>query len=297
MRAVKFSFLPLLLASLCLVSPAQDTRNSFAALDGIWQIAGSRTPIEFPAITLSIAVNGDTIYANGHLDVLCSNVEASSGIGFYVAGKIADDGTFILTNIESMSSPRFTHVEIRGTVPSAGSANWAGSFAVMNGTTPIDESTPTVCAFSSSQDFVATAFPSMSGIWSGNIHIPSLGTDLNVSAEIKQEEVAPDEPAHELSTSPAPNYYIPIRATITVSGYRTFTTSDDRGSAEREHMVSAHRVDADSFILTFPMDDGSTFMLSGNYTDLAGSDFNVSYSIWVNGQPTSEGGGGTLTRQ
>ncbi len=295
MRVGKLSFLPLLLSSLCLVSYAQDTPKPYAALNGIWHIAGSRAPSEYPGMTLSLAVDGDTIYGDGHLDVRCSNIDDNSGIGFYVAGKVADDGTFLLTSNDTSSSPQATHVAIRGSVPSAGSETWEGSFTAMNGTAPTIADPPTVCMFDASEDFVASALPSMSGTWAGSVHSPSLGTDLIVSVELKQEAVAPDEPSQEVPFLSAPDYYIPLSATITVGGDRIFTT--DKAIMGRERNSGTDRVHADSFILTFPMDDGSILLVSGNYTDESGSALNVSCSKWVDAQPTSEGSGGTLIRQ
>jgi hypothetical protein len=296
MKTKRKVLLLLFFSGFCIASLAQDATKTYSALNGIWHIAGARGPSHFPFLALSIAVNGDTVYGTGSLEVTCSNRRGSGqGTTVSVIGNIAGDGSFLLTNTKGEA--RFApQVSIRGRIPAGEERTWGGSLTIATVTAWPD------CAFRDSRDFVATPYPTLSGTYTGTINGPDLGAGLTISLQITQTQVVADDAFRsddaarpdELSPSMEPPFYTPLNATIAVSGYRRFTAE---AVATKTHMWWADRVAGDGFSLEFPVEDGSTVALAGHYTKLSGSTLEVLYGRFVNGKPTKEIGSGNLARQ
>jgi hypothetical protein len=291
----------------CLVSLAQGAPGANSALTGIWNISGTRgVDDQVPFLALSFAVVGDTVYGRGQMTVHRSNCKSGMGAGFGVRGKVAEDGTFQVTGTIPETTSSSLQFSLRGAVPKAGERNWKGD-ATIEGV----PARPTDCVFRFSRDFVATAYPSLSGTYTGTITGRDLGTDLNVSLQLAQERVAaghessqsdessnpPDQtpPSDELSRSSEP--YMPLNATISVNGNRYFTSKAVTAAA---HWVQGARVNADGFTLVFPTEDGSTIQMFGFYTDISGLTLEVMYQKLTSVDLKPEigsVGSGKLTRQ
>jgi hypothetical protein len=295
MRTLKKVLLLLFFSGFCLAAFSQHAPNKYSALNGIWHITGARNPSQYPFLALSFAVDGDTVYGSGHLALRCSNSNASQGSSIFVTGKIAEDGSFLLTSAK-VNSGVGQHLAIRGKVPAEGAATWAGELTIVIATTQSD------CAFRFSSDFVATAYPALSGTYTGTINGRDLGRGQTISLQLAQREVAIDDPFHmeESSRPDEPSghdersYYTPLDATIVVDGERTFHAEE---VAAASHVGGADRVEGDGFSLWFPLENGATVVLDGFYTDISGSTLHVAYFTQVNGRYTNESGSGELTRQ
>jgi len=297
MKISRKSLLLLFLSGFCIASLSQNAHNSYSALNGIWHITGARNPSQnqYPFLALSLAVHGDTIDGNGHLALKCSNRSASEGSSVSVTGKITEDGSFLLTSAKIDSSIG-QNVAIRGRVPVEGAATWAGTLNIEYANTPSN------CDFRLSSDFVATAYPALSGMYTGAINGPDLGRGLTISLQLSQREIAIDDPFHaeefsrpdEPSSLEEQSYYTPIDATIAVDGKRTFHAEEVAAVAR---VGGTDRVEGDGFSLWFPLENGVVVVLNGFYTDIGGSTLHVAYFTQVNGRYTNEKGSGILTRQ
>jgi hypothetical protein len=295
MQTKRNVLLLLFLFGFCIASLAQDAPKTYSALNGMWHITGARDPRQHPFLALSFAVNGDTVYGSGSLELTCSNKSGVVGTGVFVTGKIAQDGSFLLTSTKGEARIG-QQVSIKGKVPAEGATTWAGSLTIVYATArPRPD-----CEFRLSRDFVATPYPALSGTYTGTITGPDLGGELTVSLKITQGQVTaddtfgPNESARPDEPSPAlERFYTPLNATITVSGYRSFTAE---AVAVNRHK-GANQIDGDRFRLEFPLEDGSTLTLNGWYPKISESTLVVVYNTLVNGRFTKEEGSGKFTRQ
>jgi hypothetical protein len=271
------------LSGFCRALPAQETPRPFEALNGMWHIAGTRNPSQYPFLAISFAVQGDMVYGFGDLQVRCLNRDANSGTTLWVAGKVNADGSFVMTSSQVFNDP-FVQATIRGAVPSEGSTEWAGSLTLANSSSGRD------CVFNYARDFVATAYPSLGGSYAGSIHSPSVGPGLDITLRLAPGEIS----CNESPGSSGPFCATQMNATIEVSGYRNFTAE---AVATRPHSGGVDNLQADGFSVEFPLEDGSRVSVYGFYSDGRGSALHVAYSTWIDGKPAREGGSGVLIRQ
>jgi hypothetical protein len=284
MQSGKLLFLPLLLMSIGLTSCGRIIQASYAALDGNWHIAGEQgnqilPPLQSPLLTFAIGGSGDTVYANGNVGVICSSGSSAIGGGVELTGQIASDGTFLLSN--SAFPLDSIQITIQGKVPAPGSTTWSGSYTVTNGPTAIG------CSFNLSGDFVASLYPPLDGTYSGTITGQGLGSGITVTTQITQGTFT----SITLSPSARTIYFIPLTATITVSGSSSYTTGTTTAS---QLLPGSSSIGGNSFALTFLMNNGSTLTLSGWFSDPSES------TLQIEGPLSSSGsvfGSGTLTRQ
>jgi hypothetical protein len=294
MQTKKNVLLLLFLFGFCIASLAQDAPKTYSALNGMWHITGARDPRQHPFLALSFAVNGDTVYGSGHLELTCSN-QTGLGTTVFVTGKIAEDGSFLLTSTKGEARIG-QQVAIQGKVPAEGATTWAGSLTIVYANArPRPD-----CEFRLSRDFVATPYPALSGTFTGTITGPDLGGELTVSLKITQGQVTaddtfgPNESARPDEPSPTlERFYMPLKASIAVSGYRSFTAE---AVAVNTHK-GANKIDGDGFRLEFPLEDGSTVTLNCWYPKISEPTLVVVYSTSVNGRLTKEDGSGKFTRQ
>ena len=253
MLARKLRFLPLLLLSLGMTSCVQNTPKSYAALNGNWHLSGQQGATQLPLLkspllTFAMGVSGKTVSANGTAGVNCSGGDGALAGSMSFSGQIAADGTFELTN---SAEPRDTiQLTIKGKVPPDGATTWAGSYTMVNSTPP------TGCIFNLSSDFVATAYPPLNGTYSGKITGHGLGSGIMDSTVISQGAIT----AAPLRPSLPVIYYIPLRATIEVSGSSSYSSGTTTAS---QSAAASSSVSGNSLSLNYLMNDGSTVLLEG----------------------------------
>lgn len=250
-QASKLFFLPLLLLSLGLTSCVQNAPKSYAAINGNWHLAGEQgippnLLTQAPLLTFAIGVDGNKIYASGNVGGKCSD-----GLGEVIgvmslSGQIASDGTFMLANSSPLDS---IQISIKGKVPAEGATTWAGSYVISN------PAAGTSCVLNASSDFVADLYPPLNGTYSGTISSSSLGSGIKVTVQITQGAIT-----SSLLTSSLQTVYGPLTGTIAVSGSPTLTSGTTvAGSVQ----ALSNSLKGDTLILTYQMNDGSKFTLSG----------------------------------
>lgn len=263
MHAPKLFLLPLLLFCLVLTSCVQPIRSSYAALEGNWHIAGQLGPgplqlVQSPLIAFSMGASGNSVYANGSIDVTCANGGAIGG-SMYLTGSIASDRSFTLTNA---SVPEDSiQITIHGIVPTSGATTWAGSYTLVNASN-------TSCVFSQSSDFAATPYPPLNGTYSGTITGPGFGSGIAVTVQISQGPFT----SAPSPTSSTPTYFIPLSSTISVVGSSSYTAGAT--SAKGIPMLT-DGVAGNYFGLNYTMNDGSTLFMTGWFLDSSESTLEV----------------------
>src|SRR5208283_3294491 len=168
----------LLFSCLFLTSCVKNTGSSntpapsYTAVDGNWHITGEQgtgpagLPLaESPFLAFDLGVIGNTVYANGVVEVNCTTA-AAEGNGLSLSSQIASDGTFTLSNSSvPLDSIQLT---IQGKIPDTGATTWSGNYTVVNA------NPPTGCIFNDSNSFVATPYPPLDGTYAGTITGPGL---------------------------------------------------------------------------------------------------------------------------
>jgi len=283
MRSGKLLLLPLLLSSLFLASCNQSNYQASSPLNGNWQIAGTAFFQPYPLLTLALVVSGNTVYGSGDVGVNCASGGAGLGGSLSVTGQIGSDGTFVLANSDAPADT--IQVTIQGKVPAAGSKSWAGSFTITN------LATSNLCTFDVSSDFVATAYPPLDGSYEGTLAGQNVGSGSGITAatQITQGAVTSFSRPSPL----APIYYIPLSAFITVSGSPCFTS----GTSKPPTIDFLNSISGNSFQLSYTMNDGSTLLVSGWFTDSSESTLQLEVATVIGGQCQGASYSGTLTRQ
>jgi len=277
---------------LCLASPAQGAPEDYSVLNGSWDLAGGwEAPQQEPRLTLSIGVDGNNVYGDGDLQV------PGCGLSFSVVGQIASDGTFVLNIGEPVGvradNNTFPSLSIRGRVPAQGSTEWAGSFntsSMGNGECP----TP-------SGEFVASQLPPLEGTYSGTIPFSvgsapgsPLSISVNMTQSIPTSMDGGDSSSPEVSPATRLSHYVPLKGTITISGFTDVPSQDITLTAVEDHNS---RMQGDEFILFFRLEDGSLMMLAGSKTDSSGQAVLASISYFGKDQNLIVSGMGNLTRR
>ena len=281
----------LFISCLCLASPAQNAPEDYSVLNGNWYLVGGwEAPQQEPRLTLSIRVDGNEVYGDGDLQV------QGCGLSFSVMGQIASDGTFDL-NLQKpvgvgAEDSTFPSLSISGKVPAQGSTEWAGSF---NTASMGNEECPRP-----SGEFVASQLPPLDGTYSGAIPFfvgsePSTPLYVSVNmtegilTSINEGEISPPE----VSPAARVSHFVPLRGTITISGFTDLPSKDITLTAEEDRNS---RVQGDEFILFFRLQDGSMMMLTGSKTDSSGVTVLASFSYFAKDQDLILSGMGNLTR-
>jgi hypothetical protein len=224
-----------------------------AALTGNWNIVGTGQFPSVPSLSLAIFVNGNQITAQGQELIGCATGGAGGGLS--LAGQIASDGTFQLTQTTGTTltlGGSVVQVAVSGSVPVNGAANWSGKYSITV--------TPTSgCIASQSGAFTATAIPEFSGTYTGQLVQASAGsTGVSASVSVMQGEPT----AAPIQVVPSSQSYLPLTGTITVSGVSCF--SHGTMTSNTINFIDGTRV-----TMNFTMDDGSRLALLGSF---AGAD-------------------------
>lgn len=128
MRARAILAVTFLFSGLCFACRAQDEPKPYAELNGNWRLTGEHSLAQSPYLAVVLGVSGNLVYGEGQFTVMCSGVVGVPVVSgwFSVAGKIEQDGTFLLTDV---AAPR-PGIKIWGTVPGTGELAWSGSFSI-----------------------------------------------------------------------------------------------------------------------------------------------------------------------
>jgi hypothetical protein len=266
-----------LFSCLFVTSCNESNYQPVSPLNGNWHIAGTAFFQPYPLLTLALIVSGNTVYGNGDVGVNCSSGGWGIGGSLGVKGQIAADGTFLLTNAFSGDS---IHVAIQGKVPAEGSESWAGSFTITN------SASQTLCTFDVSSDFVATAYPPLDGRYDGTLAGQSLGSGITAATQITQSAGTSFPRRSPL----APIYYIPLSATIAVSGSPCFTSG-------KTSNAPLNSIGGNTFELNYTMNDGSTLLVNGSFSDPSESSLQLDVATVIGGKCNGAYYSGTLTRQ
>ena len=268
--------------------------TALSPLTGNWLIAGQIFPFPGPqngmSLTASLVVDGTQVTANGYFQSQC----ASSGFGATVSlsGKLAQDGSFTLTEPTSPGVTLSNQVSVSGRVPSAAGESWPGTYSIQSSAGGTGSF---ACNVKESASFIATPIPPLNGLYTGPASSysgtqGSLGANATLQLNVNQGE------ALLLSALPpgtsAPTNYIagtmPLAATLAVAGSACFT-SGSTGSSQLASLVEGN-----FFTLNLTMSDGSQMLMTGLLNDLNASAINVLYTV-TGGQCDKSGGETTLT--
>jgi hypothetical protein len=110
MRNPKLLFLLAFVLTCCSFGLAQteDKTKPLSPLNGNWLLTGSwnTSPEEGPRLTVSLGVQGDKVFGGGDFQIPNGASHCGIGSGFFLAGSIAPDGTFVLTAVRTFVSDK-----------------------------------------------------------------------------------------------------------------------------------------------------------------------------------------------
>ena len=166
---------------------AQGAMNG-AVLNGNWDLSVASdgilwgAPLSRPSrLALTLQSDGDRLLGSGSLQTRCPADGSGMGTAFFLAGEIAVDGTFTLTEIPVVG-PWYNNsqrIVIRGSVPRRRSDEWRGHFAFQ-----IPKRKGARCAGEMAGDFVAAPRPRIAGVYWGRFIFG--GTAASVLLELEQ---------------------------------------------------------------------------------------------------------------
>ena len=258
----KVVLLSAFLSYVLLVSSAQDV--GYSILNGNWHLTGGPELSQYPALDITLGVDGTTIYGEGHLQVECMKYMA--GLDVFVVGTIAPDGTFVLTNNPPYSS---NEVTIRGSVPSPESREWQGSFRTQIKGHDFDNCSP------AQGDIVAKPFPPLKGVFSGVLDV-SDHSKTEISLEIAQGQLISSS-----SRSPHFSHCVPLNVRMTISDSSSFPAGVFTTDGNTLPQNCNDRMSGNHFEQRFTLTDGSTLSLHGayRYADLDRLDITLSTNL------------------
>jgi hypothetical protein len=253
-----------------------------ALLTGNWNLAGNRALAQYPLLSVALVVNGNQITANGDFMVQCSNSQGRTGGSFSLTGQIASDGTFQVA--ETPSGAQFDSIQlaISGTAPAAGTGTWTGTYSFT------DLAGYTSCIVDQTGPFIATALAPFSGTYTGTLIEGTPASpiaSISVSLSVSQGAAAPFPPSYFNS-----GYYLPLTATVAVSGSPCFTSG-------ATNTLSASDIQGDRANLSFTMSDGSQAFIAAVFASPDESSLSMVLFSVFGGQCSGTGYAGTLTHQ
>jgi hypothetical protein len=262
-------------------TPTPPTTPTTASLNGNWYATGSRQARQYPFLTLALVLDGSLITANGDMMVPCSNVPTlATGGSFTLTGQLNTDGSFHLAEVSSTGVPinNSIQVAIDGSSPATGSSTWSGTY------TFTDLAGYTSCIVNLTGPFTATAIAPINATYAGTL-TGSLGSAVVSTTIVQGAGISLAEPGGGVDS------YLPLSATITVSGSPCFT----HGTASAA--IDNNQINGDILSLNFIMDDGSNVWLPGWFTGPDESVMNPAGLVIGGGNCSQDGYSGTLTRQ
>jgi hypothetical protein len=236
-----------------------------------------------------MGVNGNNVYGYGDFQ------EEGCGVSFGVTGQVAADGTFVLSIPKPTGAGaeyrRFPSLTILGKVPAPGSTEWTGSFI-------IDFMGHAGCP-NSTAAFVASQLLPLNGTYSGTIGLDVGGsaivTPLNISVSMTEGIfTSRDEGALPVAPADRMYHYLPLTGRMTITGVTWLPSRDIAIDATADH---SSRMQGDTFILSFRLEDGSRMLLTGEPTDSSERTFVASFRYFEKDGKIKVSGMGKLTRR
>jgi hypothetical protein len=272
------------------VDGSQSSATAVASpLDGNWRITGNLDRKVFPAISMSIYVNGNQVSGLGTSKDVCSNRAGEYNAEFRVTGTIEPDGRFSLrTPSIPPDAPQFTFA---GKVPAAGATAWDGTYTFKT----VPPAASQQCMIDHKSAFTASALAPLKGAYSGQVMrlspfpvpqgtsidlINRTPTHLKLSVGVKQGDFLLKE-----NNPSGPYWYLPLSGIIRVEGCPCF--AEGKAIAGSETRIAGGMVR-----IRFEMDDQSEIYFQGTYN---GPDAGLSFNAGVkSGKCHGLGFAGTL---
>jgi len=269
MHTRRLRLLLCLLSSLCSVCDAQVTPSPYQVLNGNWRILPATDPSDslttlsslgFQSFVVTLAVDGDRIYGDGHLDMKCGRERL--GIGLFLDGQILSDGSFTLSNpsvYRGLSADSFV---VEGSLPAPGAIVWRGRFsshvAWQNHACTAEEG-----------EVLVTQLPLLTGTYAGMIRDGNDSVTSEITMEIAQGNL--------ISTSLQDRglqHCVPKSVKITMTG----TSEPFVGVfARTANSDCSSKVSGSAFTQEIPAGDGGSFGFAGfvDYSDSKANTFNL----------------------
>jgi hypothetical protein len=251
-----------------------------AALNGNWLLEGNNQLSQYPFLSLALIVDGSQITANGEMTVPCSNSPGSFvGGGFELIGVVNSDGSFHLSefNLPGLLGSSSIQLAIDGSAPASGSSTWTGTYSFT------DLAGYTYCIVNLTAPFTATGLAPLNATYAGTL--TGTSGNVNVSSTIAQGAgISLPGPLGTIDS------YLPLTATITVSGSPCFTHGTSNGSADNQ-------IGGDFALVDFTMDDGSQVLLESWLSTPDESKIYPATLVAIGGNCNQNSYAGTLTRQ
>lgn len=255
--------------------------NSGSVLNGNWNITGNRQLKQYPLLSTTLTVAGNQITGQGDMFIECGNGIGGGGTVSFT-GQIAANGTFHLTQppLPIQSPPSSFQVTIDGSLPSAGSTTWSGTYTI---TASIG---PTCQNLNQAGSFTATGLAPINATYAGEM--TSLTGALGTGVSIQMSEGAPTTVQRANGSTVT---LFPLNATATVTGSQCFKQGTTSGSKFSSNVAG------DFFNLGLLMDDGSQLLISGWMTDASETILSPAAFVVVGGKCNQIAGSSILTAQ
>jgi hypothetical protein len=250
-----------------------------AVLNGNWLITGTFNDSSSQFLAISLGFSGNEGSAYGDFSFNCSNRAVISGYLMVLTGSVSSDGSFEL----STPAGDLPGIVLKGQVPSSASAGFTGTYSYTGGT--LGSST---CTLGDSGSFTATAYPAMSGTYSGTIYGQSTNPSFQVSLKLSQGSFGP--------TPQDPGYVYFLTDTFPADVAATFSGTTCVASGTT-NSVTPGVMSGGGFVAHLTMNNGAVYLVSGFFTDSTEQTLIVQIDNTSGVGKCSASGVGTLTRQ
>ena len=257
-------------------------------LDGNWRITGDLERKVYPAISMSIYVNGKQVSGWGTSKDVCPTWGGAYTADFRVTGTIEPDGSF---HLRTSAIPYAAQLTFSGKVPAAGATGWEGHYAFQ--TVPPAAGQP--CGIDRSGAFTASPLAPLRGAFEGKVMrlspfpipqeasadlIQRTPTQLRLTVALRQGGFLMDE------RKPSEFYpYLTLTGTIRVENCPCFTGGKTIAG-------TASTIEGEMVKVRFEMDDQSEIYFQGTYS---GADTGLSFvAVVKSGKCHGLGFSGTL---
>jgi hypothetical protein len=242
-------------------------------LDGNWQITGNLDRKVYPAISMSIYVNGKQVSGWGTSKDVCSNRGGEYSADFRVTGTIEPDGSF---DLRTAAIPYAVQLTFAGKVPAVGATGWDGNYTFQ--TVPPAAGQP--CVIDRKGVLTASPLAPLIGAFSGQVmRLSPFPVPQGTSADLINR--TPKQPKLSIGVKQGgflmderkpsePYSYLPLTGTIRVESCPCF-------AGGKTIAGTASRIEGEMVKVRFEMDDQSEIYFQGTYSGpAAGLSFHAS---------------------
>jgi hypothetical protein len=257
-------------------------------LDGNWRITGNLDRKVYPAISMSIFVNGNQVSGWGTSKDVCPTSGDEYTADFRVTGTIEPDGSF---HLRTAAFPYAVQLTFTGKVPAVGTAGWDGNYTFQ--TVPPAAGQP--CGIDRKGAFTASPLAPLKGAFEDQVTrlyplpvpqeasadlINRTPVHLKLSIGVKQGGFMTDE------RKPSETYsYLPLNGTIRFESCPCFAVGKTIAG-------TASMIEGEMVKMRFEMNDRSEIYFHGTYS---GPDAGLSFFAGVtSGKCHGLGFSGTL---